>query len=173
MAKLSFIFVLVVFLVGCGTARDFVRPTETVRDYERDFSESTWSYQEYLVSQSGGFRVLHDTIGFQWAVSSEDEQRLSIVFQTYSHQLQHQNSITVVVDGRSFTFEDIEPIHIDFPGNRDFIERHVVEVNEEFVTRLLSADAVTFEYVTTIEVANESLKSIKDFIRSESHIAMM
>lgn len=172
MYKLVLVFGALGLLASCSTASDFIRDDQSINSYDRSFSTSEWSYDEYLVTRSHGFSEVHESIAFQWATSNNGEQVLSIAFQTYSHNVANRNQITIVADGISFTLTDLEPEFTNVAFNNDVVERNVVVINPEVGSALLNAAHVQFQYVNVTNVNRESLGDLQNFLRSHLHTAM-
>lgn len=172
MYKLALVLGALALLASCGTTSDFIRSDQSINEYDRSFSSSEWSYEEYLVTRSSGFAEVHESIAFQWATSNDGERVLSIAFQTYSHDAANRNQITVVIDGESFTLIDLEPEFTNVAFNNDIIERNVVVIDPEIGAALLNASHIQFQYVTVTNVNRESLGDFQNFLRSHLHTAM-
>ena len=172
MYKLVLVFGALALLASCSTASDFVRDDQSINLYDRSFSSSEWSYEEYLVARSGGFAEVHESIAFQWATSNDGERVLSIAFQTYSHDAVNRNQITIIADSASFTLTDLEPEFTNLAFNNDIVERNVVVINPEVGSALLNAEHVQFQYVTVTNINRESLDRLQNFLRSHLHTAM-
>lgn len=172
MYKLGLVLGAVVVLASCGTTSDFLRDEQSINAYDRSFSSREWSYEEYLVTRSGGFAEVHESIAFQWATSNDGERVLSIAFQTYSHDAANCNQITIIADGVLFTLTDLEPEFTNVAFNNDIIERNVVVIEPEVGAALINASHVQFQYITVTNVNRESLGDLQNFLRSHLHTAM-
>lgn len=154
-----FLVILVVALVGCGTAGDFVRSEGSIRSYNRS---ATWSYDDLLLVRSEGFQKVHEAVALQSAVSDRGDTVFSMVYQTYSHADQRNNEIVFTIDSIPYTFSDPEPTYQNIIGG--IVERNIVVLSDTFIEALNVANSIQIVFVNSTNLSDTDIDAIQQFI---------
>lgn len=170
--KMFAVFMLaLVVLVGCGSTADFVRDEGSVREYDRAFADGEWAYSEYLVSRTEGFQTVHTSVAIQVARSlSNDDQIVSIAFQSDSHDFVRDNMIVLLIDGSPVVIRNPEIAAKTSMFRSSTVERNVVPLESSVIQALLNASTVTIDFIEPVELSYDEITSMQAFLAANYEV---
>lgn len=159
--------VLVIALASCGTARNFVRDTGRVYDYEQEFVASRWLYEDYLLARSSFFNTgdAHESVVIQIATEIETgKEIISLVYQSYADERQRENTIDIIVDGAMYSFSSPEPMLYPRGFSGSPIEKYVVLLDESVINALRVANDLSVRFVSAMQIDKQILQGLQSFL---------
>lgn len=165
--RVSLLGVLVIALASCGTARDFVRDTGQVHEYEKEFSASRWLYEDYLLARSSFLDTgdAHESVVIQVATEIETgKEVVSIVYQSYADERQHENTIDIIVDGSVYSLSSPEPALYPRGFSAAPIEKYVILLDESVINALLVANDLSVRFISAMQIDRQTLRGLQSFL---------